>query len=513
MIVNRRVFSERNQGDFRASVCGPVCRPMLVPVLVLAALAGACAGGDGVAPKLRVPVISPPSVAANAYNTLSTVVSFSVTDADSARVVYWSAEEAARTTPYQRIQNSAGQILVLGLRPATSYTVAVEAAGSTTARSTTIDVVTAALPQILQGVHLVTTGTPSTTVSPGALAPGFTLVVPEFFGDGTAGYLLAFDSAGELRWYRAFEGQGGAVEAKQQRNGDFTVYLGRSFGWQPTSGRYVQVRPSGEIVRSFAVTAPFYTDPHEMLLTFGDSAIEAVHLLGYHIQPFDLTAWGERPDVPLAVHVIERQNALGAREFLWDAGDHFTPADWPARTPLQGDLVHPSSLDRAPDGNYVVSFQAMDEIAKIDANTGRTIWRFGGRNNQFAIEGDPRGGFHGQHSVRVLANGNLLLLDNHTRAAPLQARAVEYSLDTVARVARLVWEYEPVPPVASPVMGSVQRLANGNTVVGFAATGRAVEVDRSGGVVWAGALQDGMGALMQFYRALRIGSLYTYVRP
>ncbi|HVT39093.1 MAG TPA: arylsulfotransferase family protein [Gemmatimonadaceae bacterium] len=484
-----------------------------VPVLVLAALAGACSGGESIAPNVRLPVLSQLSAATNPYNALSMVVSFSATNTDSARVVYWSAGEAARTTPYQRIRESAGQIAVLGLRPATPYTLAIEAVGSTTVRSMTIDVVTAALPPALQGVHLVTTGAPSAGPSSDALSPGYTLVVPEFFGDGTAGYLLAFDMTGELRWYRAFEGEGSAVEAKQQRNGDFTVYAGRSYGWQPTSGRFVQVRPSGEIVRSFGVSAPFYTDPHEMLLTMGDSAIEAVHLLGYDIRSFDLTALGGPSDARLAVHVIERQSAAGAREFLWDASDHFTPADWPARNPQQPDLVHPSSLDLAPDGNYVVSFQAMDEIDKIDARTGRTIWRFGGRRNEFTIQGDPRGGFQGQHSARVLANGNLLLLDNHSRTAPLQARAVEYSLDTTAMVARLVWQYEPVPPVASTVMGSVQSLATGNTLVGFAATGRAVEVDRAGAVVWEGTLQDGGGAPMQFYRALRIGSLYTYVRP
>ncbi|HVT38608.1 MAG TPA: hypothetical protein VHE78_06180, partial [Gemmatimonadaceae bacterium] len=125
-----------------------------------------------------MPVISPPSAATNPYNALSTVVSFSTTNADSARVVYMSAGEAARTTPYQRIQDGGGRIVVLGFRTTTPCTLAVEASGSTTVRSMTIDVVTAALPPALQGVHLVTTGAPSAGPSSDALSPGYTLVVP-----------------------------------------------------------------------------------------------------------------------------------------------------------------------------------------------------------------------------------------------------------------------------------------------------------------------------------------------
>jgi hypothetical protein len=477
---------------------------LALPPLALLLIAGACTSPESTAPVARRPVFSQVTAVPNPYNALSTVVTFRAVDAESARVVYGSTHEPTRTTPYQRIQDGTGRIAVLGLAPETPYTLAVEATGSTTVRSAAMDVTTGVLPQLLQGVHLATTGTPS---------PGYTLVVPEFLGGDNVGFLLAFDETGELRWYREFDGEGFAVEAKQQRNGDFTVYLGHSYGWQPTRGRYVQVAPSGEVVRSFAVRAPFYTDPHEMLLTFRDSAIEAVHLLGYDIRRFNLSGWGGGPDEPLAVHVLERQSATGDREFLWDAGDHFTTADWPARNSLQPDLVHPSSLDLDADGNYVVSFQAMDEIEKIDAHTGQTLWRFGGRHSQFTILGDPRGGFHGQHSVRVLDDGHLLFLDNHTRTVPLAARAVEYSMDTAGRVARLVWQYEPVPPVANPVMGSVQRLATGTTLVGFAGVGRVVEVDRTGGVVWEGTLRDKSGAAIQFYRALRIRSLYGYGRP
>ena len=468
-------------------------------------LAGACTSSTE-APRAP-PVLSALAISANPLNALSAVVTFQASNADSARVLYWSSgREPVRATPFQPVPSGDGRVVILGLAPATTYSLAIEAKGAATVQSASLDVAPVALPTALQGVHL--------DVSVPATSPSYTLVVPEFLGSGNDGFVLVFDETGTLRWYRVFVGEGFAVEAKQLPNGDFTTYLGHSYGFQPTAGRYVQFRPSGEVVRGFAVSAPFYTDPHEMLLSFRDSTIEAVHLLGYRIQPMDLTLWNGPPNASIAVHVLERQNAAGTQEFLWNAGDQFSPADWRGGYNAQEpDLDHPSSLDMDADGNYVVSFQAVDEIDKIDAHTGRTIWRFGGTHSQFTIESDPRGGFTGQHSVRVLANGDLLFLDNHARTLPLAARAVEYSIDTTTKSARLVWQYEPALPVANPVMGSVQRLASGNTLVGFAAIGRADEVDATGRVVWQATLRDSTGAPIQFYRALRIASLYTYMRP
>jgi Arylsulfotransferase (ASST) len=115
--------------------------------------------------------------------------------------------------------------------------------------------------------------------------------------------------------------------------------------------------------------------------------------------------------------------------------------------------------------------------------------------------------------VRVLEDGHLLLLDNRVRTVSGPARAVEYVLDTGAMTATMVWTYQPTPAVISPIMGSVERLAGGNTVVGFGYAGRVDEVAPSGVPVSRAFLRDAAGRSVQFYRAVRIGSLYRYERP
>ncbi len=450
-------------------------------------------------------MLSDVSTAANPYNALSIIVSFRVARADSVRVVYdgWGERDAA--TPFFAVRDGPARIAVVGLRPNTPYTLHLEAAGAGGAVShADVGAATGELPPVLRSVHLKITG---------VLSPGFLLTVPEFFDRGANGYVLIFDEAGALRWYREFDGEGWAVEAKQQLNGDITVYLGRSYGYQPVSGRFAEIRPSGEEVRSFSVSSPSYTDPHELILGFRDTTLDRVHLLGYDVRPMNLTSIGGSPIAPVAVHFIERKSASGITEFRWSAADHYSPSDWPVADPSLPDLDHPSSLAIGADGNYVVSLQALDEVAAIDARTGAFLWRMGGRNNQFAIVNDPLAGFQGQHHAQLLGTDHLLLLDDRPRASPPGARAVEYALDVPGRVARMVWEYRPDPPVISQIMGSVQRLRTGNTLVGFALAGRIDEVDPGGAKIAEADLVGGDDVRVQFYRVLRIGSLYRSEMP
>ena len=388
------------------------------PYLAMLALVS-CSDDAAMPTSPRPPLVSRFAIGVNQHNSLSLVVSIAASNADSARVRYESADDSSGVTPFYSL-SSAGdtRIALVGLRASTSYSLVVEASGRGGQTTTDTQVAsTGALPLAIRSLRLAGTGRPSS---------GFTLVVP-LLPDTTVsadGFVVAFDRAGEIRWYHRFPGSW-PVEAKQQPNGHFTIFVGRSYGWQPAAGSYVELTPGGDVVRSFAVTRGYYTDPHELLLSFRDTTVLAAHLLGYEIQKFDLSGIGGSAQAPLAVHIIERRSAAGDLLFRWSAAAVFTTADWPLPNPGAVDLVHPSSLAISPDGGYVVSFQGMDEITKIDSASGAIVWRLGGRHNQFAIRDDPRQGFLGQHNVQVLANGHLLLLDDHFRGSSQPARAVE----------------------------------------------------------------------------------------
>jgi Arylsulfotransferase (ASST) len=473
----------------------------IAPCFALAAAACADDAARQTAP--QPPVVAHMTVSVNPVNAVSLIVSVSAERADSIRILYQSASDSMAATPFVRAASTgATTVAVVGLRASTSYSLVADAIGSAgRVTSTAESATTGELPAELQALHLRGNGRPSA---------GYTLVVP-LFPDTSAtanGFVVAFDQDGAIRWYHRFPGEW-PVEAKQQPNGHITVFVGRTYGWQANAGEFVELTPGGDVVRTFAVDGPSFTDPHELLLSFHGSSETAAHLIGYDITTFDLTSVGGPANAPLAVHTIERHDAAGAVTFRWSAGSLFSISDWPLPNPNAVDLEHPSSLAIAPDGGYVVSFQGMDEVTKIDSETGAIEWRLGGRHNQFQIRSDPMGGFLGQHDVQILPSGNLLMLDDHFRGAPGPARAVEYSLDAENRIAQLVWQYSPATTVISPIMGSAQRLANGTTVVGFGAAGRVDEVESGGTVLWSANLtSDTVGGAIPFYRALRLRSLY-----
>ncbi len=472
------------------------------------------------------------AIAANPANALSSLVTYTAPGSDSARVYYWSVggpdtapgsdvarvrywsdRDPAVQTPFIASSGGTGTVPVLGLRPRSLYQAVLEVkgAGGTTS-SAPLELRTGDLPAALQNVHLSLSG-------PGTPPPGFLLT--SVTAADTA-FAVAFDSSGAIHWYRGFPAQSGehALACEQQPNGNFTLFVGASSGWQPVAGRYYEFTPAGDSVGTYTAGAPYYTDPHEVLVRGaggGHAADTAVYLLGYDLRSMDLTSIGGGPSQIVAGHSILGQSVDGMVRFRWSAWDHFTIDDWVGRPPnlaqtAQLDFDHANSIELDAAGDYVVSFAAVTQVVKIDHATGALRWRFGGRRNQFTLVGDELSGFGIQHDARLLPDGDLLLFDNGNFHNPPESRAVEYRLDTLAMTATLVWEYRHNPPVYAPFVGSAQRYGNGHTLVGFGAAGIMTEVAADGAVVWEGRL-TAAGQPAIFYRVRELSSLYVHQQP
>jgi hypothetical protein len=286
---------------------------------------------------------------------------------------------------------------------------------------------------------------------------------------------------------------------------------------EPVSGHFIEFTPAGDSVRAVAVAPPRSLDNHDLWITSGPAG-EQFHFFTYDHRSSDLSAIGGAHKVSLAGHQLVRLHPDGSTELEWNAWDRLTFDEWiepPRPDPADRtgrDFDHPNSLGFDRDGSYIVSFRHLGQVMKIGAGTGEIVWRLGGLKNEFTFLNDPLGGFSAQHSARILPNGNLLLYDNGTRHQPPESRAVEYALDIGARTATLVWEFRHVPPIYTPAVGAVQRLQNGNTLIGYGFVGHAAEVSQQGTVTWeANVMVDRQPAFL--YRLVRIASLYRYEEP
>jgi hypothetical protein len=214
-------------------------------------------------------------------------------------------------------------------------------------------------------------------------------------------------------------------------------------------------------------------DLHDFQLLDNGNAL----LLAYRRREVDLRAFGGPVDGLVWDTVIAERTPDGETVWLWDGAEHMDLADVPAAVaeaqltrspPAVGDYAHPNSLDLFADGDVLVSIRHYDCLYRIDRPSGEIVWTFGGPNcagNDFAISGDPYDGPSHQHDATLLDGRTILLFDNGNLRSDPVSRVAEYAIDERTMTAELVWSYDDGR--FTPIMGSAERLANDNTLIGW----------------------------------------------
>jgi hypothetical protein len=226
-------------------------------------------------------------------------------------------------------------------------------------------------------------------------------------------------------------------------------------------------------------------------------------LLSYDPQPVNMSTVvpGGSPNALVTGLILQELDEDKNVVFQWRSWDHFQITDCLGidLTRANIDYVHGNAIELDADGNLLLSSRDMSEITKIDRITGATIWRWGGIHNQFTFVGDTLQ-FSYQHAIRRNASGTYTLFDNGNLHTPKFSRACEYALDVPNHTATLVWSYRNSPDTYASAMGYVERLENGNTLVGFG-VGKPdlVEVDAEGEEVLRLSLPVGSSS----YRSVR----------
>ena len=155
-------------------------------------------------------------------------------------------------------------------------------------------------------------------------------------------------------------------------------------------------------------------------------------------------------------------------------------------------LVH----DRNDD---TLVFSDLDNLCLTKVTrTGQTVWilngGIGGITSTFSSGTLLWKG--GQHGFQFVAANDIVLFNNNNSTTLAGGQgwgsaagdgsgsiALELKLDTSAKTATQVWSYKASPGIDNQIMGDVQRLPNGNTMVDYATKGAIHEVDSKGNVL------------------------------
>ena len=278
-------------------------------------------------------------------------------------------------------------------------------------------------------------------------------------------YLMILDNLGEPIFFRKTNGY--AHDFKVQPSGHLSYIEALSPNSQKTA--YI-MNNHYAIIDSFT-SENYWMDNHEFQLLLNGNALLGAR--AYRTVDLSQIIEGGSPVAQVEDYIIQEIDQNKNIVFEWNSADYFELTDAPHidLTSQHIYYVHANAIEIDTDGNILLSSRHMDEITKIDRQTGDIIWRLGGVNNEFTFLNDSLDFQHSiptpfcyQHDIRRLTNGNITIYDNGNYKHPKYSRMVEYQLDELNMTATLTWEYRDSLFNYSPWMGNVQRLQNENII-------------------------------------------------
>ncbi len=228
------------------------------------------------------------------------------------------------------------------------------------------------------------------------------------------------------------------------------------------------------------------TDLHDFVITPRDTAL----LLVYQPREADLSDYGGwAGGSVLDNYVQEVEIATGRVLFEWSAFDHVSPDESYQNVPGGNDAwdaYHLNSVAMDANGDLLVSARHTWAAYKIDRQTGRVLWRLGGKDSDFEL--GPGARFAWQHDADWRPDGTLSLFDNQAASEDLiesdQSRGLILRTDERARTATLVQEFTHPAGLLAQSQGNLQNLPGGHVLVGWGSMPHLSEYDERGRLVF-----------------------------
>ena len=248
------------------------------------------------------------------------------------------------------------------------------------------------------------------TARPG-VAPGHLFLSPKSKRDEKQAGPLIADSRGEPIWFQPLPGIQAATDFRAQ------TYQGKPVltYWQGTSrqgigvGEMVIRDQSYRVIRRIRTPNGFKPDLHEFVITPEGKAV----IITYPVVRANLRAVkGKRRDLAVDSVIQEIDIATGLVTFEWHSIGN-VPLTESFSAPRPGtpfDYVHSNSVNLDTDGDFLMSARNTWTVYKIDRETGRILWRLGGKRSTFRLPRPAQ--FAWQHDAHRRADGAITVFDN-----------------------------------------------------------------------------------------------------
>lgn len=296
---------------------------------------------------------------------------------------------------------------------------------------------------------------------PAADAGYYLTTTLDFAGNNSQAQAVMFDGAGHVAYRRVAPGAS-----------NFHVWPDGRMSLA-SQGRHLIFDSTFAMVDTVRCANGVSNDLHELrILSDGHYLLLGIENITMDLSDYEVFEHNGTPGSTAAIvraGVVQELDADGALVWEWHTIDHFDFLDTDTsrlNDPQLVDWSHCNAVERDTDGNVLLSLRHFNQVVKIDRQADTVLWRLGGVRNEFSFVDDP--GFFLQHDVRRSPTGSITLFDN-SKADAHAARGVEYLLDEQAMTATPLWSRAHDATSYSRAMGSMQRLEDGRSLIGWGA--------------------------------------------
>lgn len=307
---------------------------------------------------------------------------------------------------------------------------------------------------------------------PDRFSKGFSLIARR----DLPGQMYIIDGKGAIVWYHTISNAGYKVTHFTKQSTILSIVAPPSY---PTSygDEILEVSLAGDTVLHLKKGERGFdkTIHHEIFY----NAAQQLVTLTLEKKVMDLSSvGGSKTDTITGDGILVLHNK-GNKTWSWSVFDVMDPLSDAKILKDKADWLHANSLSLDNDGNYLLSFYLSGQVWKIDAKTGKLIWRMG-RGGDFSF---PEGGqFSESHAVHRTANNQVLLFENGTQNK--KSRVLAYTLDEPGRKAVLNMELNLPLHLYSERMGSAFRVDDSSILVCSSQANTVSLLNNSGEILW-----------------------------
>lgn len=333
--------------------------------------------------------------------------------------------------------------------------------------------------------------------------------LPAEFADGlmlinkryAPGIAYFVDKKGNIRWYHMVDGLGFKVIHFTKEHTILSILGSNS---EPTSYGHeiLEINLKGDTILDLKKGQNDFRQSIHHEIIKNDKGQLVTLFVDQRLM--DLTSIGGHKTDTVNGDGILVMDRTGKKIWSWSVFDVLDPLKDPGLLKTRKDWMHANSLNFDKDGNYIISFYNNGQIWKVDAQTGKVIWKFGkGGTIAKPAECD----FTQAHAVHINPQGDLMFFDNGVEKQ--QSGVFALKLDQKNLSSKIDMHIKLPKDVFNGRMGSAYMINDTTVLVCCSKRHIVVLTNRKGVLLWT------METAMPTYRAEFVKSkeLEPYLEP